>query len=69
MGSVMETTQEKAARKLKEKIKLSRNDHARAHGVPKAIRQYAERYGAGLDSVIQEWKKNPNYSKPDRMAA
>jgi len=59
-GEAMETTQQKAARRLKSKITLSRNDRARSHGVPKAIRQYAERYGTGLDDLIAAQLKYPH---------
>ena len=35
------------------------NRLARAAGISKAFRQYAKRYGSGVQALIQEHKKNP----------
>ena len=28
-------------------------------GVPRWLRQYCGRYGAGVEALLQEWRKNP----------
>ena len=34
-------------------------DKARAHGIPKWLRQYAKRYGQDVDGIIQMHRQNP----------
>lgn len=44
------------------------NDAARKHGISKHMRQYAKRYGAGIDVLIAEHRKYRNVGMLDHAA-
>lgn len=39
------------------RLRSDKNNDARAAGIPKAFRQYAARYGVGVDKIVQTHKQ------------